>query len=138
MPATGTPARPKPSATRPYTSLEALAKLKGGAVELGALAATRALTDGLKSVSNRERPDGSDDRSFPSGLSLDAGGDGTADWYFPGVLSAGAAVEGLAVSCSEVDCDDFEEERRTRRTTATRPPGYIWFTRWLFQNGFID
>lgn len=45
----------------------ALAKLKGGAVELGALATTRALTDGLKSVSDRERPDGSDDRSFPSG-----------------------------------------------------------------------
>jgi membrane-associated phospholipid phosphatase len=44
-----------------------LAKLKGGAVELGAIAATGALTDGLKDWSNRERPDGSDDKSFPSG-----------------------------------------------------------------------
>ncbi len=45
----------------------ALAKLKGGAVELGAIAATRGLTDVLKDASDRERPDGSDDRSFPSG-----------------------------------------------------------------------
>ncbi len=44
----------------------ALAKLKGGAVELGAMVATGALTEGLKRVSNRERPDGSNDLSFPS------------------------------------------------------------------------
>ncbi|MCL5281954.1 MAG: phosphatase PAP2 family protein [Planctomycetes bacterium] len=36
-------------------------------MELGAIAATGALTDGLKDWSNRERPDGSDDKSFPSG-----------------------------------------------------------------------
>ena len=45
----------------------ALAKLKGGAVELGAIAATRALTNVLKDASDRERPDGSDERSLPSG-----------------------------------------------------------------------
>jgi membrane-associated phospholipid phosphatase len=45
----------------------ALAKLKGGAVELGAIAATEILTGGLKDGSNRERPDGSDNESFPSG-----------------------------------------------------------------------
>jgi len=50
----------------------ALAKLKGGAVELGAIAATKALTDGLKDGSDRERPDGSDDRSFPSGHTSNA------------------------------------------------------------------
>ncbi len=44
-----------------------LAKLKGGAVELGAVAATGALTNGLKDGSNRGRPDGSDCQSFPSG-----------------------------------------------------------------------
>jgi len=50
----------------------ALSKLKGGAVELGAIAATGGLTDWLKDVSNRERPDLSDDRSFPSGHSSQA------------------------------------------------------------------
>ncbi len=50
----------------------ALAKLKGGAVEAGALLATRALTDGLKDGSNRMRPDGSDDESFPSGHTSNA------------------------------------------------------------------
>jgi membrane-associated phospholipid phosphatase len=45
----------------------ALAKLKGGVVELGAIAATGALTGGLKDGTNRERPDGSDNESFPSG-----------------------------------------------------------------------
>jgi len=45
----------------------AFAKLKGGAVEVGAILATKSLTDGLKRASNRERPDGSDDESFPSG-----------------------------------------------------------------------
>jgi membrane-associated phospholipid phosphatase len=44
-----------------------LAKLKGGALELGAIAATGALTTGLKDGSNRERPDCSDNQSFPSG-----------------------------------------------------------------------
>jgi membrane-associated phospholipid phosphatase len=50
----------------------ALAKLKGGAVELGAIAATNVLTDGLKQVSDRERPDGSDHWSFPSGHTSNA------------------------------------------------------------------
>ncbi len=45
----------------------ALAKLKGGAVEAGAVAATGALSGWLKDGSNRERPDGSDNESFPSG-----------------------------------------------------------------------
>ena len=50
----------------------ALAKLQGGAVELGAIGATLAVTDGLKQVSNRERPDGSDHESFPSGHTSNA------------------------------------------------------------------
>jgi hypothetical protein len=50
----------------------ASAKLKGGAVELGAIGATVAVTDVLKELSGRERPDGSDDRSFPSGHTADA------------------------------------------------------------------
>lgn len=45
----------------------ALAKLKGGAVEAGAVVATGALTGWLKDGSNRMRPDGSDSESFPSG-----------------------------------------------------------------------
>jgi membrane-associated phospholipid phosphatase len=49
-----------------------LAKLKGGAVELGAIAVTDALTAGLKDGSNRERPDGSDHESFPSGHTSNA------------------------------------------------------------------
>jgi membrane-associated phospholipid phosphatase len=47
----------------------ALAKLKGGAVEAGAVVATGALTGWLKDGSNRMRPDGSDHESFPSGHS---------------------------------------------------------------------
>jgi len=47
----------------------AISKLKGGAVELGALAATGGLTDLLKETRGRERPDHSDERSFPSGHS---------------------------------------------------------------------
>jgi len=45
----------------------ALAKLKGGAVELGAVATTGALTGWLKDGTDRRRPDGSDHESFPSG-----------------------------------------------------------------------
>jgi len=45
----------------------ALAKLKGGAVEAGAVAATGALAGWLRDGSNRMRPDGSDNESFPSG-----------------------------------------------------------------------
>jgi hypothetical protein len=45
----------------------ALSKLRGGAVELGAVAATGGLTDLLKRTTGRVRPDRSDDRSFPSG-----------------------------------------------------------------------
>ncbi len=47
----------------------ALAKLKGGAVEAGAVVATGALAGWLKDGSNRMRPDGSDHESFPSGHS---------------------------------------------------------------------
>ena len=47
----------------------ALAKLKGGAVEAGSIVATGALTGWLKDGSNRMRPDGSDNESFPSGHS---------------------------------------------------------------------
>ncbi len=47
----------------------ALAKLKGGAVEAGAIVATGALAGWLKDGSNRMRPDGSDHESFPSGHS---------------------------------------------------------------------
>jgi membrane-associated phospholipid phosphatase len=43
------------------------AKAKGTAVGLGAFAVTSGVTSGLKSVVSRERPDGSDDDSFPSG-----------------------------------------------------------------------
>lgn len=43
------------------------AKLRGLAVELGAVAATGGLTTQLKDATNRERPDERDDRSFPSG-----------------------------------------------------------------------
>jgi membrane-associated phospholipid phosphatase len=42
-------------------------KLKGLTVEAGALWATAGLTDLLKGAAGRERPDDSDDKSFPSG-----------------------------------------------------------------------
>ena len=42
-------------------------KLQGYAVEWAATLVTSELTSGLKSWTDRERPDGSDDRSFPSG-----------------------------------------------------------------------
>jgi membrane-associated phospholipid phosphatase len=44
-----------------------LAKAQGAAVGAGALAAAAGVTSGLKSLTLRERPDGSDDDSFPSG-----------------------------------------------------------------------
>jgi membrane-associated phospholipid phosphatase len=44
-----------------------LAKAQGAAVGAGAFAATAGVTTGLKSLTSRERPDGSDDESFPSG-----------------------------------------------------------------------
>jgi len=44
-----------------------LAKAQGAAVGVGAFAATAGVTSGLKSLTSRERPDGSDDDSFPSG-----------------------------------------------------------------------
>jgi membrane-associated phospholipid phosphatase len=44
-----------------------LAKLKGGAIEAGAVVATGALAGWCKDGSNRMRPDGSDNESFPSG-----------------------------------------------------------------------
>jgi hypothetical protein len=42
-------------------------KLKGVVVEAGAVWATAGLTDMFKSAAGRTRPDGSDDKSFPSG-----------------------------------------------------------------------
>jgi membrane-associated phospholipid phosphatase len=44
-----------------------LAKAKGGLVGAGAIAATGLTTEGLKSMVSRDRPNGSDDASFPSG-----------------------------------------------------------------------
>lgn len=43
------------------------AKTKGAVVGVGAFATTSTVTGGLKSVTSRERPNGADDRSFPSG-----------------------------------------------------------------------
>jgi membrane-associated phospholipid phosphatase len=43
------------------------AKARGGAVGLGAFAATAGVTTGLKSLTSRGRPNGVDDESFPSG-----------------------------------------------------------------------
>lgn len=43
------------------------AKLRGGAVELGALRATNEATGLMKDAAGRERPSGRDDQSFPSG-----------------------------------------------------------------------
>ncbi len=48
------------------------AKLKGTGVELLSDVATRNLTWAIKHASDRERPNGSDDESFPSGHSSDA------------------------------------------------------------------
>ena len=48
------------------------AKAKGLAVEGGAVAATQGLTGLLKSVTDRQRPDESNDKSFPSGHSSSA------------------------------------------------------------------
>ncbi|UCD50544.1 MAG: phosphatase PAP2 family protein [Phycisphaerales bacterium] len=48
------------------------AKLKGMAVEAGAVAATQGLTGLLKSATDRERPDRSNDNSFPSAHSSSA------------------------------------------------------------------
>jgi len=47
------------------------------------------------------------------------------------------ALARLDSEAAEVDCDEFENEKRTRRTRATRPPAYIWFSRWLLENGFM-
>jgi membrane-associated phospholipid phosphatase len=44
-----------------------LAKTKGALVGVGALVTTSGITSGLKSLTSRERPNGEDDRSFPSG-----------------------------------------------------------------------
>jgi hypothetical protein len=50
----------------------AFSKAKGLVVELGAVRATRGATSGLKSWTSRQRPDESDDRSFPSGHASEA------------------------------------------------------------------
>jgi hypothetical protein len=44
-----------------------ISKAKGGAVEVAAIAATGAATNALKSATDRERPNGADRESFPSG-----------------------------------------------------------------------
>ena len=46
-----------------------LNKSKGTAVGISAILSTQILTQGLKTLAGRKRPDGSDDRSFPSGHS---------------------------------------------------------------------
>jgi len=43
------------------------AKTRGTLVGVGAFVATSTVTSGLKSLTSRERPNGTDDRSFPSG-----------------------------------------------------------------------
>ena len=43
------------------------AKAQGAAVGIGAFAVTAGVTSGLKAVASRERPNGADDESFPSG-----------------------------------------------------------------------
>lgn len=55
------------SSGKPLSREWFLNKLQGGLVEAAAYAATQRTTGLLKSVSGRERPDGYDDRSFPSG-----------------------------------------------------------------------
>lgn len=44
-----------------------LNKTKGFAVGFSAILSTQMLTEGLKTYTNRERPDGTDNKSFPSG-----------------------------------------------------------------------
>jgi membrane-associated phospholipid phosphatase len=44
-----------------------ISKAKGGAVEVAAIGVTSAATVALKSATGRERPNGADDESFPSG-----------------------------------------------------------------------
>jgi PAP2 superfamily protein len=44
-----------------------ISKAKGGAVEVAAVAATSAATVALKGATDRERPNGADNESFPSG-----------------------------------------------------------------------
>ncbi len=58
-----------PLATPSGDTLEewAPAKLKGYAVEFGAIGAVGAATEALKVGMHRHRPDGTDDKSFPSG-----------------------------------------------------------------------
>lgn len=52
----------------------AWSRTKGATVEIAAKAVSRGVTSVLKDVSNRARPDGSDDRSFPSGHMTEAFG----------------------------------------------------------------
>jgi len=52
----------------------AWSRAKGATVEIVAKAASRGVTSVLKDVSNRTRPDGADDRSFPSGHMTEAFG----------------------------------------------------------------
>ncbi|MHC4712530.1 MAG: phosphatase PAP2 family protein [Planctomycetota bacterium] len=56
----------------PDTDEWLLAKLKGGSVELVAVGVTHGMTNGLKSAIDRDRPDSSNDNSFPSGHSSSA------------------------------------------------------------------
>jgi hypothetical protein len=48
------------------------AKARGAAVGVGAFAATAGITEGLKTLTSRERPRGTDDKSFPSGHASNA------------------------------------------------------------------
>jgi len=56
----------------PETGSWLVDKLKGGGVEIGAVAASGGLTSLLKQAVGRERPDGSNNNSFPSGHSTGA------------------------------------------------------------------
>jgi len=49
-----------------------ISKAKGGAVEVAAIGVTSAATVALKGATGRERPNGADDESFPSGHSSSA------------------------------------------------------------------
>jgi len=49
-----------------------ISKAKGGAVEVAAIAATTSATVALKGAADRERPNGADNESFPSGHSSSA------------------------------------------------------------------
>jgi hypothetical protein len=81
-----------------------VSKMKGLAVGAGAWGATVGSTTILKSSTGRTRPDGSDDRSLPSGHASTAGSFTTLarrnvdslSWSSPGEISANVGLVGLA------------------------------------------